>query len=424
VDTGWGHCDPPFGGRPVTRHPADPDLRLLRRAARTVGAQTAAAVAAVVLAMAGAVLVVDEHQQHQQADTVSHSAWATADDVKDPPADTWLFIDPPTGPRQLTAGTPSVIAGLDPAALPDGRIRIVRQGREFVIFTGSRRIGRVSAVYGMSTTELEEHRLQFALSLAALIGVIGAGAIGALIGRRAIRPLGQAMALQRRFVADASHELRTPLSVLLLRAQLLRRHLEGTITPERRAELDRLVLDTKALSDVVSDLLLSAELAHRPQGGERVDLAALAVDLAESLRPLAAQRSIELTSEFAAASRPGEATSLIVNGAPAALRRALSSLVDNAIAHSRAGGQIRIRAARDGDLLTLAVIDDGEGLDPGQSGRLVERFSRGTSNGAGRRFGLGLSLVDEVARAHGGSLRVEGEPGAGAAFTLTLPAAP
>jgi signal transduction histidine kinase len=408
----------------VTRHPGDPDLRLLSRAARTVGAQTAAAVAAVVLAMTGAVLVVDEHQQHQQADSVSRSAWVTADDVKDPPADTWLFVDPPTGSRQATAGAPSVIADLDPAALPDGRTRIARQGREFVIFTGDRPIGRVSAAYGMSTTELEERRLQISLGIAALMGVIGAGAIGALIGRRAVRPLGQAMALQRRFVADASHELRTPLSVLLLRAQLLRRHLNDAVAPERRAELDRLVLDTKALSDVVSDLLLSAELAHRPQVGERVDLAALAADVAESLRPLAAQRSIELTSEPDLLDEPGAPQAFTVNGAAAALRRAVSSLVDNAIAHTQAGGHVRIVAARDGVMVTLAVIDDGEGLDPEQAGRLVERFSRGTSNGAGRRFGLGLSLVDEVARAHGGRLTVDGEPGAGASFTLTVPAAP
>jgi two-component system OmpR family sensor kinase len=229
------------------------------------------------------------------------------------------------------------------------------------------------------------------------------------------------MALQRRFVADASHELRTPLSVLLLRAQLLRRHLDSSIAPDRRAELDRLVQDTKALSDVVSDLLLSVELAHRPQVGERVDLAALAVDITESLRPLAAQRLIELTSEPVA---PEAGSPFVVNGAAAALRRALSSLIDNAIAHTPAGGHIRVLSARDGELVTLAVIDDGEGLNPGQAHRLVERFSRGTSTGAGRRFGLGLSLVDEVARAHGGTLTVDGEPGAGATFTLTLPAAP
>ena len=71
--------------------------------------------------------------------------------------------------------------------------------------------------------------------------------------------------------------------------------------------------------------------------------------------------------------------------------------------------------------MLLSVADQGDGLDPAEAHRLLERFSRGTSGDAGRRFGLGLALVDEVARAHGGSLLVDGEPGRGATFTLRLP---
>jgi signal transduction histidine kinase len=402
----------------VSRRSVDPDLQLLRRAARAVAIQTALAVAAVVLFVAGAVLLIDEHQQRQQADRVTRSAWATADDVNDPPKGTWLVATTESGRRLATRDAPAEVAALNPKSLPNGISRALRGDRELVLFTGNRELGRVTAVYDLSPREQEERRLQVSLGLAALIGVASAGAVGALIGRRAVRPLGDAMALQRRFVADASHELRTPLSVLLLRAQLLRRHLAGQVVPARTAELDRLVHDTKVLGDVVNDMLLSVELQHRPQVGERVDLAALAIDVTASLQPLADRHSVELTADSPAASDSAPKT---VNGAEPALRRAIVSLVDNAIAHTPSGGHVQVVVNVDLGDVTVDVIDDGEGLDPRHTHRLVERFSRGTSAGTGRRFGLGLALVNEVARAHGGSLVVDGEPGRGATFTLRLP---
>jgi two-component system, OmpR family, sensor kinase len=395
-----------------------PDARLLRRASRRVAAQTAAAVAVVVLTMAAAVLLIDEHQQQAHADQVTRTTWANADDVGDPGAGTWLVVQPHAGVRQVTPGAPSVVAGLDPRTLHDGASRVVRDGQELAVWTGDRRIGRVSAVFDLSPRELEEQRLLVSLGAAALLGVAGAAAVGALIGRRAVRPLGEALGLQRRFVADASHELRTPLTVLLTRAQLLRRRTNGTLSPEDANDLDRLVQDAKVLGDVVNDLLLSTELQHREQGGTPVDLVAVATDVTHSLQPLAQARSVELSVSSPASTGPGPAT---VTGAPAALRRAITSLVDNAIAHTPPAGHVRVAVRSREDDITVAVVDDGEGLDPGQAHRLVERFARGTASQSGRRFGLGLALVDEVARAHGGSLSVDGAPGAGASFTLRLP---
>jgi signal transduction histidine kinase len=397
-----------------------------------VAAQTATAVAVVVLAMAGAVLLVDEHQQHQQAEWLSRSAWASADDVVDPPAGIWLVVVDRAGHRQISPGAPPGIGTLDPRSLASGATSLTREGHEFQVWTDQRPIGRVSAAYDLSPHQLEERILLVSLGIAALVGVAGAAAVGALIGRRAVRPLGQAMALQRRFVTDASHELRTPLTVLAMRAQLLRRHLRGTVGPERTAELDRLVHDAKVLGEVVNDLLLSADLAHRPQVGQPVDVGALAADAVESMQPLAAERSVELAASRPAGSDIRSDTELdarsdtgpdTVNGAPAALRRAIVSLVDNAIAHTSAGGHVQVDVGGTDRQVLISVIDDGEGLDSRLAHRLVERFARGGSSQAGRRFGLGLALVDEIARAHGGSLVVGGELGRGATFTLRLPRA-
>ena len=174
--------------------------------------------------------------------------------------------------------------------------------------------------------------------------------------------------------------------------------------------------DTKVLGDVVGDMLLSAELGRHPGRGEPVDLAALAREVVESLHPLADQRGVQLRCE------PVPDGAFMAEGSGPALRRALAALVDNAIAHTATGGHVRVGLSTEAGYVLLAVVDDGEGLDPRQAGRLVQRFSRGTSAGTGRRFGLGLALVDEVARSHRGHLRVDGEPGAGATFTLSLPA--
>src|SRR6185312_7428485 len=98
-----------------------------------------------------------------------------------------------------------------------------------------------------------------------LVGIVAAAVAGAFLGRRAVRPLARALSLQRRFVADASHELRTPLAVLHTRAELIRRRLDRA-SPARddrlRADVVQLAADTRALGEVVEDLLLSAELQH------------------------------------------------------------------------------------------------------------------------------------------------------------------
>jgi signal transduction histidine kinase len=406
---------------PVRDRPTDPDRLLLRRAARSVAVWTALAVAVLVFTMIGVALIVEEQQQHQQAEQISRTAWRSADDVSDPPAQTWLVVIDASGRRQVSPGAPAAVSGVDPTSLPDGSVRLVRGGRELVVYTGARNIGRVSAVHDLSLRELEEQRLKLSLAVAGLIGIAGAAGVGALIGRRAVRPLGAALALQRRFVTDASHELRTPLSVLLLRAQLLRRHLGPSVPPDRVVELERLVEDTKALGDVVTDLLLSVELQYRPDGGTAVNLAELAVDVVESMHPLAARQSVELLTGPAPSGESARPPT--VNGAAAALRRALASLVDNAIAHTPPGGHVAVTVTVTGAWVTVVVTDDGEGLDPTQTRRLIERFFRGAQTGDGRRFGLGLALVHEVAQAHGGSLAIDGESGAGAAFTLTFPAA-
>jgi signal transduction histidine kinase len=212
---------------------------------------------------------------------------------------------------------------------------------------------------------------------------------------------------------------------------MVRRHLAADASPRQRAELDQLVADTESLGEVVSDLLLAAQLEHTQLAHSRVDLAELAEEVGASMRPYAEQAGVHLD----VAVEGGRSDGLVVSGAPTALRRALTALVDNAIAHSSSGGAVCIRLQADGagpfaqgraaGMIRVSVEDHGDGLDPTEATRLTQRFARGepTSAGGGRRFGLGLALVDEVVRAHQGRLEIAGAPGEGSSFTLHLPGA-
>jgi two-component system OmpR family sensor kinase len=266
-----------------------------------------------------------------------------------------------------------------------------------------------------------------ALIAASAIGVLIAGLVGFAIARRAVRPLGQALALQRRFVADAGHELRTPLTILHTRAQLLARRIPAN-DPARQIA-DQLLDDSRLLSEIVDELLLSATLSAHPGLAQDVDPTALLTDVAESMQVLADDSRVALDTS----AEPG----LRIRGSRPALRRALIALVDNAISHSVDGGTVRLTATGKGPMVVLAVTDEGEGLSTDDQGQLWTRFSRGSSSNpdhaaarpiGNRRYGLGLSLVREIATAHGGTVSLTDAPSTdsiakGAVATLTIPAA-
>jgi len=245
----------------------------------------------------------------------------------------------------------------------------------------------------------ERHRLYLALAVAEVLGLVCALATGRWLACRAVRPLLTALARQRRFVADASHELRTPLTQLHTRAQLLARRVSDD--PELSRELAALVGGTRQFGEVLTDLLMSAELGDG-YSAEPVDLAALvaAVAVAEEARLASGDVKLDVT---------GAAQPVWVTGTAPALRRVVNAVVDNAIGHTPPGGRIE-----------MSLPDDGVGLEPGAAARIFHRFARG-SYGSGRRFGLGLALVREIVTAHRGSIAATANPAGGATFTIRLP---
>lgn len=400
----------------------DPVQHIGRSVALQVGA--ASALLAVLVAVVAVVLF--DREQWSEINASVLTAATTADDVEDPPPQIWLVTLSTSG-RHASPGTPAALANAPVlASARTGPLTVAVRGSRYPAYVAKRSTGRFVAIYDMAAHREDEGRLLAAAAMAIAGGVVAAALIGQFAGRRAARPLAEALELQRQFVADASHELRTPLAVISTRAQMVRRHLGGDVPAVRRAELDQLVADTKAMAAVVSDLLLSAQLEHAPVAAEEVDLRDVGEDVVLSLAAYAQELGVRLVLRDGPdrPDRPDQPDRPVVRGVPSSLRRAVLALVDNAISHSPQGGLVEVVPDVDHAVARLSVVDHGAGLEPEDLDHLRRRFARSGADGSGQRVGLGLALVEQIMRSHDGRLNLTETPGGGATFTLELPVLP
>jgi signal transduction histidine kinase len=403
-----------------TSRPRTADALLLRRASLHVGLQTAAAVAVTVVVLVGIAVLVVLQEQHQSQKELLSTTIARADDANDPPAGIWLVIQNGQG-RQTSPGIPTgfpQVADLA-ATTRDGAIRtrnLTVGGTEYQILTEPHDGGFVQAVLSLRDAHRERDRLVRALLLSGMAGLILAALAGAVLGRRAVAPLAQALALQRRFVADAGHELRTPLTLLSTRAQMIRRGFARNEDQTAiRSEVDGLITDADRLGAILEDLLLAADPRTDATHGP-VALPELVEQEIAAVQPLAERQGIIVT--FRAGDEPS-----VVNGTEASLRRAVNALLDNAIRHATTEVRVTVSAAV--RRVMVEVADDGPGIDAAMLPTLFERFASGSDGRAGtgpRRYGLGLALVAEIAAQHSGTVSAHNDTG-GAALRVTLPRA-
>jgi two-component system, OmpR family, sensor kinase len=233
------------------------------------------------------------------------------------------------------------------------------------------------------------------------------------LGRTLNEMLGRletALERERRFVSDASHELRTPLASL--RTELELAHRRERTREELEAALRSAAEETERLSQLAEDLLVLA----RAQGGElpvrreriRVD------ELLADVRERFAHRAAE-------AGRPLETESdgvLELSADRLRTEQALGNLVENALRHGR--GRILLLARRSDGQVELHVLDEGPGFAAGFIDQAFEPFSRADPARSGPGAGLGLAIVEVIARAHGGTAKAANRDG-GADAWLELP---
>jgi two-component system, OmpR family, sensor kinase len=217
---------------------------------------------------------------------------------------------------------------------------------------------------------------------------------------RMLAALEQSRTSERRFLADASHELRTPVTTLLGNVEYVARH---GADPDVLADLRR---DAARVARLVDDLLV-LERAGAPtvEHGAPVSLDGLVRDVV-SARGASDGHRVRL----------GQVEAVQVDGDEDALRRVLANLIDNALVHGPADGDVTISLAVREGWARLTVADAGPGPDPVQRERLFERFWRGPDAAGRPGSGLGLSIVAAIAERHGGRVVVEGP-----AFTVEVP---
>jgi len=397
------------------------DFSMVKRAGRTAALQASAALAVLLLLVGSVLAVVDVRAQTRQITDKLTAVAQNVDDVGDPPPGMELVLRDTDGHVSTSRGGK---AGLPLLAGPVGFTEVHPGDRNYRALVVDRPAGRVVVLIDMAPIHADQARLWAALGFAALAGLLGAAAVVAFVARRSVRPLAQALALQRRFVADASHELRAPLTVLHTRAQLLTQRLSsGDVTAAAR-DADALVADTRVLAEIVDDLLASASMTGVDARTTRIDLSAVAQSVCDRMTSYAESIGVTINCDRRDHHSPG---SLDVLGSGVALERAVTALVDNALSHEKQGGTVDLRVRRDGQQVIVAVVDNGVGIDKAALSTLFDRFSRGethTTRGGRPSYGIGLSLVREIVQAHGGDIRVSSSPGQGATFTLTFPAAP
>lgn len=236
------------------------------------------------------------------------------------------------------------------------------------------------------------------------------------IGRAIRREAGVAR-LQSDFVAAVSHEFRSPLTAIRQMAEML--EMDRLPTDERRQTYYRtMAREAARLQRLVETLLNFGRMeagAARFQFSE-IEAGALARDVAGELAPQAQESGIRIETT-------GPETGLRVRADPSALAVAIRNLIDNAIKYSPHESVVRIEWGAEGDRVAVRVVDRGPGIPEREQRAIFHRFVRGQAavDGHVPGTGVGLAMVQEIVRAHGGEIRVASQVGHGSTFTIELP---
>jgi len=220
---------------------------------------------------------------------------------------------------------------------------------------------------------------------------------------------------QLEFVAGVTHELNTPVAALTSAGQNLA---DGIITePSQVARYGAaIVKESRRLTEMIGQVLAYGgmqsrrKLPHVP-----VDVASVIDEAIATCRWMAEEQSVVIETHI-------DRNLPLVDGDAASLARAVQNLIGNAIRHGAAGKWVGVRAATDDGSVVIAVEDRGPGIAARDLPHLFEPFYRGRGADRVRGSGLGLTIVKQIAAAHGGSVAVDRPRDGGAIFTLRLPA--
>jgi len=243
-----------------------------------------------------------------------------------------------------------------------------------------------------------------------------AGAINTMLDRiqQAFRARYESEQKVRQFAADASHELRTPLTTIRGYAELYR---QGALGEERLPNaMRRIEQEADRMSSLVAELL---ELARLDRDSSldltQTDLSALVADAVEDAQAVEPKRPVTARTP----------ASLVVVADEPRIRQVLANLLGNVREHTAPDTPVAVRLSEAGQGARLEVTDSGQGMDPEAAARAFDRFYRGGHNGKDAHgSGLGLSIVQAIAVAHGGHAMLRSGVGTGTSVQVWIPFQP
>ncbi len=211
---------------------------------------------------------------------------------------------------------------------------------------------------------------------------------------------------RRGFLAELAHEFRTPLTVIRGQTEAI----ADGVYPGDAAHVSPILDATQTLDRLVEDLrtLVLTDAGNLVLHKEPTDLGALAADTVESFQTQAEATRLTLTAEVEDNLPPVELD-------PARVRSVLGNLLSNAIRHTPAGGTVKVAVGESGDGLVLTVTDTGEGIAPELLPHVFERFVKGAASPGS---GLGLAIAHDIVAAHGGTLEIQSDVGAGTTIAV------
>jgi signal transduction histidine kinase len=260
----------------------------------------------------------------------------------------------------------------------------------------------------------EQREAQEAMLIGIPIVLLLAAGGGMYLASVGLRPITEALRIQRQFTADASHELRTPVSVVRAAAEvaLSRDHRDEA---EYRETLAIVGSQARRMSRLVEDMLV---LARADAGGYPLRPVDFYLDevIAECCRAvdvLAAERGVTI--------RSSAAQEILYRGDEELLRQLVLNVLQNAVQHTPPGGSVAIDVQREPAAVKMRVTDTGTGVRPEDERRIFDRFVQLDPSRRGQGTGLGLPIARWIAEAHHGTLELERSGDGGSTFCVSLP---
>jgi signal transduction histidine kinase len=223
--------------------------------------------------------------------------------------------------------------------------------------------------------------------------------------------------LKSEFLASMSHELRTPLHTVIGFSELLGEEIEGPLNEKQKRFIGHIHKDSLHLLELINDILdlSKIEAGHLELRREPFDVASAIEEVLSSVRAQGSAKSIQLTTSVSVPTA--------LDADRVRFKQVLYNLLSNAVKFTPQGGRIDVNAQVVDGFLEIAVTDTGIGIAKEEHASVFNKFHQvgATTKGVREGTGLGLAITKHLVEQHGGSIRLESEPGQGSCFTFTVP---